>query len=106
MPRSTTVATAHSEGQHHEAQRSLRRCQGGWDNEGAVAGVKPQSTTLQLANGVLVTGAMDHRTADGIMVMAWGTWADCMHGSMEVEGVIEGGMVFAGQGDRESSGWI
>jgi hypothetical protein len=97
---------AHSEGRHHEAQRSLRRCQGGWDNEGAAAGVKPQSTTLQLANGVLVTGAMDRRTADGIMVMAWGTWADCMHGSMEVEGVIEGGMVFAGQGDRESSGWI
>ena len=68
--------------------------------------MKPQSTTLQLANGVLVTGTMDRRTADGIMVMAWGTWADRMHGSMEVEGMIEGGMVFAGQGDQESSGWI
>jgi hypothetical protein len=65
-----------------------------------VAEVKPQSTTLQLANGVLVTGIMDRRTADGIMVMVWGTWADHMHGSMEVEGVVKGGMVFTGQGDR------
>ena len=95
------TAMAHSEGRCHKAQRSLWHCQGGWDNKGAVAGVKLQSTTLQLANGVLVTGAMDCRTANGIMVMVWGTWADCMHGSMEVEGVIEGGMVFAGQGDRD-----
>jgi hypothetical protein len=46
---------------------------------------------------------MDRRTADGVVVMVcqvWGTWADRMHGSMEVEGVIEGGMVVAGQGDR------
>ncbi len=92
------TTTAHGEGRSHKAQRLLWRCQGGWDNEGAR--VKLRSTMLQLANGELVTGAMDHRTANGIMVMAWGTWADQMHGSMEVEGMIQGGMAFTGWGDQ------
>jgi hypothetical protein len=37
---------AHGEGRSSEVQRSLRRCQGGWDNEGA-GRAKPRSTMLQ-----------------------------------------------------------